>query len=63
MRFPSEHRENPYLPTPALPVAAHAAVTQSTPSLVAQLQLLVVDGRPRLVIGIVILVIGWMAGC
>ncbi len=61
MRFPSEPRENPHLPAPALPAAAHAAVTQPTPSLVAQLQLLVVDGGLRLVVGIVILVIGWMA--
>jgi small conductance mechanosensitive channel len=51
----------PVLPAPALPAAAHAAVTQPTPSLVAQLQLLVVDGGLRLVVGIVILVIGWTA--
>lgn len=44
-----------------MPAAAHAAVTQPTPSLVAQLQLLVVDGGLRLVVGVVILVIGWMA--
>jgi small conductance mechanosensitive channel len=46
---------------PALIPAAHAAVTQPTPSLVAQLQLLVVDGGLRLVVGIIILVIGWTA--
>ena len=46
---------------PALPAAAHAAVTQPTPSLVAELQILVVNGGVRLVVGIIILVIGWMA--
>ncbi len=47
--------------TPALPAAGHAAVTQPTPSLVTELQLLVVNGGVRLVVGIIILVIGWMA--
>jgi small conductance mechanosensitive channel len=47
--------------TPALPAAAHAAATQPTPSLVTELQLLVVNGGLRLVVGIIILVIGWMA--
>src|SRR6185312_61318 len=46
---------------PALPAAAHATVTQPTPSLVTELQLLVVDGGVKLVVGIIILVIGWMA--
>lgn len=49
------------MPTPALPAAAHAAVTQPTPSLVAQIQLLVVNGGLNLVIGVIILVVGWMA--
>jgi small conductance mechanosensitive channel len=49
------------VPTPALLAAAHPAVTQPTPSLIAQLQLLVVNGGLRLVVGIVILVIGWMS--
>jgi len=44
-----------------MPAAAHAAVTQPTPSLVAQLQLLVVDGGLRLAVGILILVLGWTA--
>jgi small conductance mechanosensitive channel len=50
------------VPAPALPAAAHSAMTQpaATP-LGAQLQLLVVDGGLRLVVGIVILAIGWMA--
>jgi len=61
MRFPLELREKPSVPAPALPAAAHAAVTQPTPSLVAQIQLLVVNGGLNLVVGIVILVIGWMA--
>lgn len=46
---------------PAAPAAAHAAVTQATPSLVTELQLLVVNGGVRLAVGIIILVIGWMA--
>src|SRR6185437_4811794 len=46
---------------PALPAVAHAAVTQPTPSLVTELQLLVVDGGVKLVVGIIILVVGWMA--
>ena len=46
---------------PVAPAAAHAAATQPTPSLVTELQLLVVDGGIKLVIGIVILVVGWMA--
>ncbi len=49
------------MPTLALPVAAHAAVTQPTPSLVTELQLLVVDGGVKLVVGFIILVVGWMA--
>ena len=49
------------MPTPVLPVAAHAAVTQPTLSLVTELQLLVVDGGVKLVVGIIILVVGWMA--
>jgi small conductance mechanosensitive channel len=36
-------------------------VTTPTPSLVTQLQLLVVDGGLRLVVGIIILAAGWMA--
>lgn len=55
------------LPALPAPVAAHAAaqaaapaVSQPTPSLVAELQLLVVDGGLKLAVGIVILVIGWM---
>ncbi|HZQ40210.1 MAG TPA: mechanosensitive ion channel family protein [Rhizomicrobium sp.] len=47
------------MPTPAIPVAH--AVTQPTPSLVTELQLLVVDGGVKLVVGIIILVVGWMA--
>ena len=35
-------------------------MTQPTPDLWTQLQLLVVDGGIRLVVGIVILVVGWM---
>ena len=46
---------------PALPAAAHAAVIQPTPSLVTELQLLVVDGGVKLLVGIIILVVGWMA--
>jgi len=49
------------VPLPALPAAPHATVTQPTPSLVAQLQLLVVNGGLNLVVGIIILVVGWMA--
>jgi small conductance mechanosensitive channel len=56
-----ELREKPTVPSPALPAAAHAAVTQPTPSLVTELQLLVVDGGVKLVVGIIILVVGWMA--
>jgi small conductance mechanosensitive channel len=48
-------------PVPALAPAAHTAVTQPTPSLVTELQLIVVNGGLRLAVGIVILVIGWMA--
>ena len=45
----------------ALPLSqAHAAVTTPTPSLTTQLQLLVVDGGLRLLVGIIILVVGWM---
>lgn len=47
------------MPAPALPAAAHAAANQPTQPLITQLQLLVVDGGLRLVVGIVILVIGW----
>ena len=46
---------------PALPAAAHTAAAAPTPSLIAQMQLLVVDGGVKLVLGIVILVIGWTA--
>lgn len=51
------------MPLPALPIApaAHAAVNQPVAPLGTQLQLLVVDGGLRLVVGIVILVIGWTA--
>ena len=38
---------------------AHTTLATPTPSLTAQLQLLVVDGGLRLVVGIIILVIGW----
>lgn len=50
----------------ALPAAAahaaatHTAVTQATPSLVAELQLIVVHGGLSLVVGILILAVGWM---
>ena len=40
---------------------AHTTLATPTPSLTAQLQLLVVDGGLRLVVGIIILVIGWTA--
>ena len=49
--------------SPLLPPVgpAHAAtVITPTPSLVTQLQLLVVDGGLRLLVGVIILVIGWM---
>jgi small conductance mechanosensitive channel len=49
------------LPVTPLHAAAVPAMTQPTPSLVAQLQLLLVDGGLRLVVGIIILVAGWMA--
>jgi small conductance mechanosensitive channel len=49
------------VPVPVVPAATHAAVTQPTPSLVTELQLLVVDGGVKLVVGIIILVVGWMA--
>ena len=52
---------NPFAALPAAAAAPHAAVTQPTPSLVAELQLLVVNGGVRLVVGIIILVVGWMA--
>jgi small conductance mechanosensitive channel len=55
-----ELREKPLVPNPVLPAASHAAMTQPTPSLVAQLQLLVVNGGLRLVVGIIILAAGWM---
>lgn len=48
-------------PIPALAPAAHTAVTQPTPSLVTELQLIVVNGGLRLAVGILILAIGWMA--
>jgi small conductance mechanosensitive channel len=47
------------VPLPLAP-ATHAAVATPTPSLTAELQLLVVDGGLRLVVGIVILTIGWL---
>lgn len=40
--------------------AAHIAVTQPTPSLVAELQLIVVHGGLSLTVGILILAVGWM---
>jgi small conductance mechanosensitive channel len=50
------------LATPILAaVSTPPAVTTPTPSLVAQLQLLVVDGGLRLLVGVIIFVIGWMA--
>jgi small conductance mechanosensitive channel len=49
------------LPVTPLHAAAAPAMTQPTPSLVAQLQFLVVDGGLRLVVGIIILVAGWTA--
>jgi len=45
----------------APPLAPHAAVIQPTPSLVTELQLLVVNGGLRLIVGVLILVIGWTA--
>ncbi|HEX4272187.1 MAG TPA: mechanosensitive ion channel family protein [Rhizomicrobium sp.] len=45
----------------ALPLPAHAAMTQPAPALVPELQLIVVNGGLRLAVGIVILVVGWMA--
>ncbi len=45
---------------PALPAAAHAAATQASPSLVTELQLIVVNGGLRLVVGILILSVGWV---
>jgi small conductance mechanosensitive channel len=48
-------------PIPALAPAAHAAVTQPSPSLVTELQLIVVNGGIKLAVGIVILAAGWMA--
>src|SRR5205085_1299141 len=47
------------LAVPAAAPAVHAAVTQPTPSLVAELQLLVVSGSVKLVVGIIILAVGW----
>ncbi len=55
-----QHQEISSLALPALPAAAHAAATQPTPSLVTELQLIVVNGGLRLVEGILILTIGWM---
>jgi small conductance mechanosensitive channel len=45
----------------AVPVPPAHTLATPTPSLTAQLQLLVVDGGLRLVVGIIILVIGWTA--
>ena len=45
----------------APPLAPHAAVIQPTPSLVTELQLLVVNGGLRLIVGVLILAIGWTA--
>ena len=45
---------------PALPAAAHVAATQPTPSLVTELQLIVVNGGLRLAVGILILAVGWL---
>src|ERR1700739_4210044 len=39
----------------------HAAVIQPTPSLVTELQLLVVNGGLRLIVGVLILAVGWTA--
>ena len=47
------------MPAPAL--APHAAVIQPTPSLVTELQLLAVNGGLRLIVGILILAVGWTA--
>jgi small conductance mechanosensitive channel len=44
---------------PAL--VSHAAVVQPTPSLVTELQLLVVNGGLRLIVGVLILAVGWTA--
>lgn len=44
----------------AAPATVPSPVTRPTPDLWTQLQLLVVDGGIRLVLGIVILVVGWM---
>jgi small conductance mechanosensitive channel len=49
------------LGTPFLAAPVAAPITHVTPDLWTQLQLLVVDGGVRLVVGIIILVIGWMA--
>lgn len=46
----------------ALPATApHAAVTQATPSLITELQLIVVHGGLSLLVGVLILVLGWTA--
>ena len=42
-------------------LSAHAAMTQPAPSLVPELQLIVVNGGLRLAVGIVILAVGWIA--
>ncbi|HWF64665.1 MAG TPA: mechanosensitive ion channel family protein [Rhizomicrobium sp.] len=39
----------------------HAVMVQPTPSLVTELQLLVVNGGLRLIVGVLILVVGWTA--
>lgn len=45
----------------ALPHATHTAITQPTPSLVEELQLIVVSGGLRLAVGVLILALGWIA--
>jgi small conductance mechanosensitive channel len=45
------------LAIPAVPAATHAA---ATPSLATELQLIVVNGGLRLVVGVLILAVGWM---
>jgi len=55
------------LPTPLSPAipaahaATHATITQPTPPLVTELQLIVVNGGLRLAVGILILIFGWLA--
>jgi small conductance mechanosensitive channel len=57
---PSEIRKVASLAIPVLPAAAHVAATQPTPSLVTELQLIVVNGGLRLAVGILILAVGWL---